>query len=278
LNEEVPVLLSLDDLSPELLAEIRERLLMYTVFLYTGEQGTGHRFVGTASCINVRGVKYLLTAAHVWAALSGSRFAVAAEHEHKLVGLDKDLVVETVLSSGRNDEYGPDLALLKLPPNEEDLVPSTKSWHNWEKDVALVLGKDCSPVGLMYIVMGAPAELSTFGREADIIKGCAFAFSEAAWPERGDYDYVDLSIDPTVGPKSYGGVSGGGLWLAEFCRDEAAADWRWTGKVSLQGVAFFQKAEEKVIRCHGRQSVERIIGEASVSTSPTNGQIVLPRG
>ena len=77
---------------------------------------------------------------------------------------------------------------------------------------------------------------------------CLLVSKLRAKHERGGFDYVDISLD-TKGepelPRSYGGLSGSGLWQLQ------------DGSVSLEGVAFYQSQEEtkQYVRCHARKSI-----------------------
>jgi hypothetical protein len=78
---------------------------------------------------------------------------------------------------------------------------------------------------------------------------------------RGEFDYHDFDIDLSLpGPRSFGGVSGGGLWRVWLYRTTPDGEIDW--KISLHGVAFYELPivnERRIIRCHGGRSVETTI-------------------
>ena len=81
----------------------------------------------------------------------------------------------------------------------------------------------------------------------------------------GNYDYLELEVhynkDSQV-PKSFGGVSGGGLWHVPLQKSKE-------GKITPQemifsGVAFYQSSmigNIRTIKCHGRRSIYKIAYE-----------------
>jgi hypothetical protein len=126
----------------------------------------------------------------------------------------------------------------------------------------------------VWAVLGAPEEQSTFGEKEAVLKISLFASVVASAQVRDGFDYVDLSYfheDRPDLPRSYGGISGSGLWRLPISRAEGAAI-EWSGELHGEGVAFYQKpvgAVEGVIRCHGRMSVfERAVEEALKGPKP----------
>jgi hypothetical protein len=78
------------------------------------------------------------------------------------------------------------------------------------------------------------------------------------YTSRGEYDYFDVGVDTSDPgmPKTFGGVSGGGLWkVRAYCSCSAGRiDW----VRSLEGVAFYEldaDNDRRIIRCHGLKSV-----------------------
>jgi hypothetical protein len=83
--------------------------------------------------------------------------------------------------------------------------------------------------------------------------------------QRGEFDYLDFVArhdENYTGPKSFEGVSGGGLWqvVPELVEDGGVA----IKEAVLSGVAFHQTITEQLstIACHGRRSIyERVVAE-----------------
>ena len=112
----------------------------------------------------------------------------------------------------------------------------------------------------LWAVVGAPAETSDLANPSDL------EFAQTVhWlgvdrqHEREGFDYVDLGI-PMGAPgrlRSYGGVSGGGLWQIDVLR-RPDGTWGWLAPPKLEGCAFYQTAPDHdlvFIRCHGRKSI-----------------------
>ena len=256
----------LTEISSELLADMRERVWMHTASVF-GVAGSTPQYKGTATCIASGKAEYLLTAAHVWQELRGERFALSLEADRLLVPIPLSLVEPFVLNASEFGEWGPDLALIRLPDLVARDIRQVKAFYNVDRRKPSSGERPEYESGL-WAVLGAPAEQSEFGAKEAILKISLFASVVASAQIRDGFDYVDLSYfhdeRPDL-PRSYGGISGSGLWRLPISRAENGAV-TWDGVVQLEGVAFYQKPVspvEGVIRCHGRASVhDRLLGKA----------------
>jgi hypothetical protein len=257
----------LTEISSELLADIRERVWMYTASVFAVD-GSTPRYKGTATCVAASKAEYLLTAAHVWHELRGDRFALSLEADRLLVPIPKSLVEPLVLSAPEIGEWGPDLALIRIPDLVARDIRQVKAFYNVDKRTASSGERPQYESGL-WAVLGAPGEQSEFGEKEAVLKISLFASVVASAQIRDGFDYVDLSYfheDRPDLPRSYGGISGSGLWRLPISRAATGAI-VWNDEVHLEGVAFYQKpasSVEGVIRCHGRTSVyDRVLANAS---------------
>lgn len=77
--------------------------------------------------------------------------------------------------------------------------------------------------------------------------------------ERDNHDYIELSSKRYI-PKSFGGVSGGGVWQV-IMQDQPEGGVKIL-EIMLSGLAFYESArknDKRIIRCHGKKSIyERI--------------------
>ena len=248
----------LTEVSTELLAEMRERVWLYTASIFAID-GSTPRYTGTATCVAASKAEYLLTAAHVWHDLRGDRFALSLEADRLLVPIPKSLVEPFVLSASGFAEWGPDLALIRLPDLVARDIRQVKAFYNVDKRRPSSGERPQYESGL-WAVLGAPGEQSEFGEKEAVLRISLFASVVASAQIRDGFDYVDLSYfheDRPDLPRSYGGISGSGLWRLPISKAESGAI-AWNGEVQLEGVAFYQKpasAVEGVIRCHGRMSL-----------------------
>ena len=249
----------------ELLDEIREKLWTFSAFLFAvgGRQLT---YLGGATCVANRGTSYLLTAAHVWREVQGDSFALALDPDRLLIEVRREFVEPRVLFRGGQAEWGPDLALLRLPDLTAAEIRQVKAFYNLERPRPdPVTPPDWRQVTL-WAVVGAPAEHSTIKPDEAVLRHSLFDSWTVQNRESDGFDYHDLAFDderrPGL-PRSYGGVSGGGLWQIPITVSANASEISWNRSVRLAGVAFYQIStsdHESAIRCHGRKSLEQALG------------------
>jgi len=219
---------------------------------------------GSGTLVVVNGVYYILTAAHVWEEVlkSALRLGITMTDniDHKS-WIDINAIIPTVCKQDGSKwtEWGPDLALLRVPP---EYVGGIEAFHVFE-DVATP-GKPMNVACLeSWVLTGAPKELGTFSAlRAELqISG---TFVSPRYHRRGEHDYFDVLMDTKAPdtPKSFGGVSGGGLWriMAYISPTTGKIDW----SQRLKGMAFYefpQKDGARVLRCHGPSSLSAVAGE-----------------
>lgn len=249
----------LSDVPQTLLDEVRERLWTYTASVFAVE-GTRPRYRGTATCVSALGRPYLLTAAHVWDALAGPRFALSLEADRVLVSIERNHVEPKAFRPTGPEELGPDLALIGIHDLVAADIRQVKAFYNLDKRRPRITESVPYDTGLWAIV-GAPAEQSTFGEDEAVMKISLFASRIVGFSQRGDFDFVDLAFyhegRPDL-PQSYGGLSGSGLWQVPIEKSASTGRLSMAEQVHLEGVAFYQEfatQHEGVIRCHGRRSV-----------------------
>jgi hypothetical protein len=223
------------------------------------------KLAGSGSFVLVGGTHYILTAAHVWEKVL--KFAVKVgivltdNIAHSCL-IDVAVIVPTILAPKNSHwtEWGCDLALLRIPP---ELVGGIKAFHFFEylesppKPPAV---KSCE----CWVVVGTPVELGTFTKNFAEVEVTG-RFVDPKPLRRGKHDYFDLNLDSASPglPKSWGGLSGGGLWrVLVYCSPE-------TGKIDwvqrLTGVPFWEfplKRRYRVIRAHGPKSLKLLVARA----------------
>jgi hypothetical protein len=235
-----------------------------TLFGVFDEKGKDRlELVGSGTLVLCGESHYILTAAHVWEKVLKSAVKVGItmtdniDHQHLT---DVAAIIPTTLplnDAGWN-EWGPDLAMLRIPPER---VGGIKAYHVFEDVQAppRLLGVDCLEC---WFVMGTPKELGVFTQShADV--QTLMCSADPQPHECGEHDYFDLLLDTNAlnMPKSFGGLSGGGLWrVMVYCSPT-------TGKVDwaqrLKGVAFWEFPPEnshRAIRCHGPKSIAALAG------------------
>jgi len=249
----------LAEIPPGVLDGIREKLWTFSaaVFAVDGER-PAHR--GTATCVAAGGANYLLTAAHVWKSLRGKRFALSLDADRLLIPVWRDFVQPQILPGVGPEEWGPDLALIRIPDIVASDLRRVKAFYNLDRRRSEYAEPARYDRGL-WAVIGAPAEWSAFGPHDAVLQLSLFGSWIVKACEREGLDYLDLAFDhegrPDL-PQSYGGISGSGLWQVAVTRSANTGVISWTDAVRLEGVAFFQEFTAKrrgVIRCHGRKSI-----------------------
>jgi hypothetical protein len=252
--------------SPEFLQKIQRSLGSSTIALFVLLDDHGKERLepaGTGTLVVIGNRYYILTAAHVWERLeSGLRFGISLieNRDHKM-WIDPKTIAPTLIKppDSRWNEWGPDVALLNIP---EVIVGGIKA-HRVFEDLTTPGKMLNAPTVEFWAVMGTPKELGTFTPHHAEVQIAAF-FGNPKYQRRGEHDYYDLEVNirsPGM-PKSFQGVSGGGLWriLAYISEETKKVDW----VPRLKGVAFFEleaAGDNVTIRCHGPKSLTAVTHE-----------------
>jgi hypothetical protein len=211
-----------------------------------------------------RGDSYwILTAAHVWEkklkTASALGIALKKGIDHRFP-IPIDIIAARGFSQkGGEEEWGPDLCLLRIPAVYVGTIEADKVAFEWGMNRQLAPGIDGFEANYL---LGCPASLGTFSPTHAAVRSEGFLVNRLATYTRGEFDYFDMDAyveDPSK-LKSFRGVSGGGLWNVKFYVDEARDEpaWIW----SLEGVAFYEfpiKGNSAIIRCHGPITIDMAI-------------------
>ena len=220
----------------------------------------GVKFVGSGSLVFVGDSHYILTAAHVWDALQSAPvlgITVTDNINHKFQ-IPVPAIVSTTLQPDKLDwsEWGPDLSLLRIPPEQ---VGGVKAFQVFEHIMAPPKPLNVESLEV-WVVVGAPGELGKFTpTHADLQISGRFVGPDPV--AHGQYDYFDFEMDSSAPdmPKSWGGMSGGGLWRVLVYHSPEAGKIDWAQR--LWGVVFWQfplKGGYRIVRSHGHQSITAI--------------------
>ena len=220
----------------------------------------GVKFVGSGSLVFVGDSHYILTAAHVWDALQSAPvlgITVTDNINHKFQ-IPVPAIVSTTLQPDKLDwsEWGPDLSLLRIPPEQ---VGGVKAFQVFEHIMAPPKPLNVESLEV-WVVVGAPGELGKFTpTHADLQISGRFVGPDPV--AHGQYDYFDFEMDSSAPdmPKSWGGMSGGGLWRVLVYHSPETGKIDWAQR--LWGVVFWQfplKGGYRIVRSHGHQSITAI--------------------
>lgn len=244
------------ELPSELTAQVHERIRMHAVSMVIPTADDTHPLCCSGTLTQVNGIPGILTARHVWDMI------MVAQTLTLLVGgepywLDPHLlqafgpVKEEILLDIR--ARVPDIAFVRIPmPARRDIEASNKVFYSIDsrrRDPEIDLFGERG----FWILAGSPQELV----DSDTRRVASFLYDTTVERriEVGDWDYLfvnlDLQQNPSL-PRTFVGVSGGGIWRAAFnvTEDESVftieKPWR---DIVLSGVAFYQTGE------HGRQII-----------------------
>jgi hypothetical protein len=217
---------------------------------------------GIVTFVMAAGRYCMLTAAHVWQDVARRDcFALSLESERRVVTVDRQVVVVHGVERGGDDATGPDLALIELAAPEVTRIKESKAFYDLDRADRRARLTELGPDALEsggWGIMGSPSEQTTEDDREMVARVTLFMSNVNPPVERDGFDYIDLRLgsrDRNVVPRSFGGLSGAGLWY--FSRRPAVrpADEVW--EANLCGVAFYQGPgpDSAYIRCHGPKSV-----------------------
>ncbi len=257
------------DIPQAVLDDVMDSLKNYLVALYIllpEKPQPRPKPIGSGTFVEIKGTHYILTAAHVWHKISWAEMIglVLTDYQSSFMVL-RDAISAQELWNGKDSEWGPDLALLKLALADVATIKAHKSFLNLTQQKEALAS--CPPA----IEKGHWAVTGMVGEFTEVqshpgagtvechIRGEAFISAVQQTHERDGYDYFDLGANlnlPGV-PSSFGGVSGGGLWDVRLSMAKSGTI-SWDGKRYFRGVAFWETEKSgghRMIRCHGPKSI-----------------------
>ena len=255
----------IDDIPVQVRQEIVKHAGNFSVALF-GVSGKNEpnalRFLGSGSLVTISGFHYILTAAHVWLELKRyDHLALTLiEHDSHRFLIDTRTINDTTIWAGKGNEWGPDLAFLRLPSSHIGTIKAYRVFYDLAKrcDEALRTMTDTT-MGL-WVIMGCAAADGEFTeRTADLQFAGWFSGIKDSHAKNG-FDFLDVGVDISLSgvPASMGGVSGGGLWQVMIARSARSGEFSWNDGINLEGVAFWQSDpvdKRRIVRCHGRRSI-----------------------
>jgi hypothetical protein len=230
-------------------------------------------------CISVSGHACVLTAYHVLYGGEGKPgildfpgVSLLSSRWDRQTVYPKNWFSSVRIAGPPRGENGPDLAALILPDRlKSDLEARARSFYNMDlhktdsENVAL----DDETLG--WILAGIPKER---WRDEEEGIGVEHLFGRSSYPKRHTHDgfeFLDIRasyVPPCNPPKSFEGMSGGGLWALRHGKN--AEDW----KVILMGIAFYQMLPAETycdVRCHGPADVYRRSYDAILEALKSGG-------
>ncbi len=265
--------LPLSAIPQEVVEEAGKAITDYAIgFVALGESESGEKgeLGGSGTLVQIDGARGILTAYHVVDHLRarqeiGLILPTRSEPTLHRMMLKSETVCWLPIAYGDRSSEGPDLGFLLLPQVDAGALSARKSFYNLSLHREDMLSNPPARDDGIWILCGFAGELTTERPgERGYAKVMAFEGAcYAGWVEReycrGDFDYLEFEaryggIDEP--PRSFGGLSGAGLWQASLNRTPEGA--LTAGRPVLCGVAFHQSPladRRRVIMCHGRRSV-----------------------
>lgn len=260
---------SVDDIPQSVLEDVRLEIQHYLVPLLVGSRDNPKHPVdlaGSGTLVELASRHYILTADHVWnkAQVQGWEEVGLMLADGAPLGIERKLIAAKRLTAGSHSRWGPDLALLEIPPNLVGAIRARKSFLNLARRRSMLPSHPPQTEKSLWTVMGlvgqkSSVELVDAGRTAiATVRGEAFFGVTCTAEQRGDFDYLTVYAKTTLRdvPTSFGGISGGGLWQVtlKMKGDSIISQ----GQHHFRGVAFWEEPEPPdhiAIRCHGPHSI-----------------------
>ncbi len=256
------------DIPLDVLDDAWSLLQNYVVAIYSisPERPERLRPIGSGTLVQVSGTHYILTAAHVWhKARDAEQIGLVITDRPSSFTMHRDAICVKELWKGKESEWGPDLALLKLGLSDVSTIGARKSFLNLAQQRAVSAAHPPNTEKGLWALTGMVGQFGEVQTrpEAGTIEfhaqGRGFFSNIRQMHLHEGYDYLDASVKlnlPDV-PSTFGGLSGGGLWEVRLSRTKGGKISR-DGIPHFRGVAFWETEESdgrRAIRCHGPGSI-----------------------
>lgn len=253
--------------------KVAEDVLLYSVglnFIYTEEGREQSRFVGSGTLVRLGSIEGILTADHVVTALEKCEsLGVMCEvggHTRRHA-IPKAALQFHRVAKHFPDCRGPDLGFIELPAQGIGYIRSEKVFFNIEKRKELYEGSFEPLENGFWFYFGVIGETRQgLGRVGPFeVQGYQALCGMSCRPTetvKDEYDYLSIEVDwegrESDIPRSFGGMSGGGVWQSIMAMNQ-------TGEIRvertvLSGVVFCESAVingKLTLKCHGRRSAYR---------------------
>jgi len=259
---------STDDIPQALLEEVRLEIQHYFVpLLVASLEDPKHPLdlAGSGTLVESSGKHYILTADHVWNKAEGwEQIGLMLADGGTPLGIPCNLLAPKRLGVKPYSQWGPDLALLEIPPHLVGTIAARKSFLNLARRRSMLSTHPPQLEKTVWAVMGLVGQKSKVELLTEAHTVIATVRGEAlfGWTctaeRRDEYDYLTVYARTTLPdvPSTFRGVSGGGLWQITLrMRAEKIIS---LGGHHFRGVAFWEQSlssDRIAIRCHGPVSL-----------------------
>ncbi len=274
--------MSIRDLPEAVIEAAMRRIADYSIgFVRVGGTpwGAEAKLLGSGTLVSVGAARAVLTAHHVMSNLpTTGRLGLLLGQTPGQDTVDVQGLGYLEIARGTSGAVGPDLGAVILAPSIASAVAAKKSFYNLDLHRNQLLHSPPDIRDGFWFINGYIDEKTTEEREKDgydLIRGF-FNLSGVGVPKEaiavGEHDYFDFPVIYDAGhaiPKSFGGMSGGGLWQVPLKRDPQGQ--MEHSALLLSGVVFYQERTSETscnVKCHGRQSVYGVAYDAIQRTEP----------
>jgi hypothetical protein len=231
------------------------------------------RLLASGTLVSVGAVCAILTAHHVLSVLPRSgRLGLILSPTAQQHTVDTQGLAFVEIARGRIDSEGPDLGAIVLAPSIASSIGAKKSYYRLDSHRDHLLNSPPHIRDGIWFVNGFVDEWTVEEPDKEgwgLVKGF-YNLSGAGGPDHsilaGDHDYFAFPVNyggRSVAPKSFGGMSGRGLWQVPLTRDAQGQIKHKTPLLS--GVVFYQEPTIDTycgVKCHGRRSVYKVAFDA----------------
>lgn len=233
-------------------------------------KGQSARLAGTGTLVEFGGSQYILTAGHVWEECcrkppGGQRPVEFAISRITNINHSFPIEIQAINASGPPkpsswSEWGPDLVLLLVPLYFTSKIKAQQVFHELISDGTTAIKSDHIET---WWIAGTPDAFGTSTQTNLINEIRLFPAEVSVIHTRDGFDYLDVKayLSCPGELKSFGGVSGGGLWKVLAYWEPSVG--RIESVTTMEGVAFYELTVEVdygTIRCHGPESIRAIAG------------------
>lgn len=226
-------------------------------------QGDLLKLAGSGTLLAKGNHHYILTAAHVWhEVLKEADFVgvtLRETYDHTCLIETSSIVAHEPEHPAKWSEWGPDVILLQLPAVRVGEIKAFKVFYEMDAGRKAMVTCDRNET---YLLAGTPEVLGSYTQNHASVQLLAMWVGNPQPYTRAGWDYFDVeaALHPPSEAKTFGGVSGGGLWRVQIYADPDTG--KIASKMTLEGVAYYElgtKDGKGVIRCHGVQSIHRAL-------------------
>lgn len=239
--------------------------------------------IGSGTFVSVGGRHGILTAYHVpnnkqspfnFEPGSGDRLGISVETIAHAFWLEMQYIVPHVIGKPKEDQFGPDLMFLEIPPSPQlHTIQAKRSFWNLSFKTADRAKVCYSDTNCLWSFAGHPAQWKRDEPPEhgfDTVHGYPNLIGYTGVENRLEkygFDYFEVAVDyrsQDPVPTTFGGCSGGGLWRIPILlpREDAPLTEIQMDNPVLSGVIFYETAlqgSRRFVRSHGSKSIYEVL-------------------